>query len=51
VGASLVCAQRGGSFYNQAFRNWSANRNYDAFLTANLAEFDSGVRCAKNVVG
>ena len=37
---------RGGSFYNTAFRNRASNRNYDAFLKADDAEFDSGVRCA-----
>ena len=36
---------RGGSFWNRAFRNRSANRN-NAFLPAELAHFDAGVRCA-----
>jgi formylglycine-generating enzyme required for sulfatase activity len=40
---------RGGSFYNQAFRNRSFNRNYDAFLLPDKAEFDSGVRCAMSI--
>ncbi len=42
---------RGGSFWNMAFRNRSANRNGDARLPADTAEFDAGARCAKDVPG
>ncbi len=38
---------RGGSFYNQAFRNRSANRN-NAFIPASSVHFDGGMRCAKD---
>lgn len=40
---------RGGSFFNSAFRNRASNRNYDAFLKPDVAEFDSGVRCAADI--
>ncbi len=36
---------RGGSFWNQAYRNRSSNRN-NAYLPADLAHFDAGIRCA-----
>ncbi|MCC6905146.1 MAG: SUMF1/EgtB/PvdO family nonheme iron enzyme [Anaerolineae bacterium] len=36
---------RGGSFFNQAFRNRSANRN-NAFIPAESFHFDGGARCA-----
>jgi eukaryotic-like serine/threonine-protein kinase len=36
---------RGGSFWNQAFRNRSANRN-NAFIPADSFHFDGGARCA-----
>lgn len=36
---------RGGSFFNQAFRNRSANRN-NAFIPADSVHFDGGARCA-----
>ncbi len=39
---------RGGSFYNTAFRNRASNRN-NAFLPADLAHFDAGVRCAMSL--
>ena len=39
---------RGGSFWNQAYRTRAANRN-NAFLPADLAHFDAGVRCAADV--
>jgi formylglycine-generating enzyme required for sulfatase activity len=39
---------RGGSFFNQAFRNRVSNRN-NAFLPADLAHFDAGARCAADV--
>ncbi len=41
---------RGGSFYNQAFRNRSANRN-NAFIPADSVHFDGGARCARDVPG
>ncbi len=36
---------RGGSFYNTMFRERAPNRN-NAFLPADLPQFDAGVRCA-----
>lgn len=36
---------RGGSFFNQAFRNRSANRN-NAYIPAESVHFDGGARCA-----
>lgn len=36
---------RGGSFWNTAYRNRSANRN-NAFIPAESFHFDGGVRCA-----
>ncbi|NDJ51815.1 MAG: SUMF1/EgtB/PvdO family nonheme iron enzyme [Chloroflexi bacterium] len=41
---------RGGSFYNQAFRNRSANRNH-AWIPASSTHFDGGARCAADVPG
>lgn len=41
---------RGGSFWNQAFRNRSANRN-NAYIPASSYHFDGGVRCALDVPG
>lgn len=38
---------RGGSFYNQAFRNRASNRNH-AFIPASSVHFDGGARCAKD---
>jgi formylglycine-generating enzyme required for sulfatase activity len=35
---------RGGSFYNQAYRNRSSNRN-NAFIPASSFHFDGGARC------
>lgn len=40
---------RSGSFWNLAFRLRAANRNFDAYLPADLAHFDAGVRCAGDV--
>jgi formylglycine-generating enzyme required for sulfatase activity len=48
---SVYRIARGGSFFNTAFRNRSSNRNYDAFLKPDFAEFDSGVRCAADIGG
>jgi formylglycine-generating enzyme required for sulfatase activity len=42
---------RGGSFYNQAFRNRAANRNFDAFTPPASFHFDAGARCAMDVPG
>ncbi len=39
---------RGGSFYNQAFRNRSSNRN-NAYIPADSVHFDGGARCAMDV--
>lgn len=39
---------RGGSFWNQAFRNRSANRN-NAYIPADSVHFDGGARCAADV--
>ena len=39
---------RGGSFWNQAFRNRSANRN-NAYIPAASVHFDGGARCAVDV--
>ncbi len=41
---------RGGSFFNQAFRNRSANRN-NAYIPADSFHFDGGARCASDVPG
>ncbi len=41
---------RGGSFWNQAFRNRSANRN-NAYIPATSVHFDGGARCAKDIPG
>lgn len=41
---------RGGSFWNQAFRNRSANRN-NAYIPATSVHFDGGARCAADVPG
>jgi serine/threonine-protein kinase len=41
---------RGGSFYNQAFRNRSANRN-NAYIPATSVHFDGGARCARDIPG
>jgi len=41
---------RGGSFYNQAFRNRSANRN-NAYIPASSVHFDGGARCARDIPG
>jgi formylglycine-generating enzyme required for sulfatase activity len=38
---------RGGSFYNQAFRNRSSNRN-NAYIPADSFHFDGGIRCARD---
>ena len=38
---------RGGSFFNQAFRNRSANRN-NAYIPADSFHFDGGARCASD---
>ncbi len=38
---------RGGSFFNQAFRNRSANRN-NAYIPASSFHFDGGARCASD---
>ncbi len=39
---------RGGSFFNQAFRNRSSNRN-NAYIPADSVHFDGGARCAMDV--
>jgi len=41
---------RGGSFFNQAFRNRSANRN-NAYIPADSFHFDGGARCAADPPG
>ena len=41
---------RGGSFFNQAYRNRSSNRN-NAFIPANSVHFDGGARCGKDAPG
>ena len=41
---------RGGSFFNQAFRNRSSNRN-NAYIPAESVHFDGGARCAADVPG
>ncbi len=41
---------RGGSFWNQAFRQRSANRN-NAYIPANSFHFDGGIRCAASPPG
>ncbi|MBN1428989.1 MAG: SUMF1/EgtB/PvdO family nonheme iron enzyme [Anaerolineae bacterium] len=38
---------RGGSFFNQAYRNRSSNRN-NAYIPANSVHFDGGARCGKD---
>jgi formylglycine-generating enzyme required for sulfatase activity len=40
---------RGGSFYNQAFRNRVTNRNYDAYTPPDSFHFDGGARCVADV--
>ena len=39
---------RGGSFFNQAYRNRSSNRN-NAFIPASSVHFDGGARCGMDV--
>src|SRR5690554_1172915 len=41
---------RGGSFWNQGFRQRITNRNH-TYLPPDGAHFDAGVRCAKDVPG
>lgn len=41
---------RGGSFFNQSFRNRSANRN-NAYIPASSFHFDGGARCAMDPPG